>query len=139
MPIMQFMKFRRIVIHLLTILNLPIGFGEEFFGVMADFLGHGTSSSASITSKGIQEYDIYNNTKKFVIKGVAPGAKIVPIKALWFGDTVYAWLWAAGFENEENDWKFTGKTNVDIISNSWGISNFPSLRSCKKLSSHRFF
>ncbi|MDH3618906.1 MAG: S8 family serine peptidase [Nitrosopumilus sp.] len=101
----------------------------EFFGVMADFQGHGTASTASIASKGIQEYDIYNNTKKYVIKGAAPDAKIVPIKALWFGDTVYAWLWAAGFENEENTWKFTGKTNVDIISNSWGISNFPSLNS----------
>ncbi|MDH3277477.1 MAG: S8 family serine peptidase [Nitrosopumilus sp.] len=101
----------------------------EYFGVMTDFMGHGTSSTGSITSRGVQEYDIYNNTKKFIIKGVAPDAKIVPIKALWFGDTVYAWLWAAGFENEENNWKFTGKTNVDIISNSWGISNFPILKS----------
>ena len=107
----------------------PLDPNGEFFGVMTDFMGHGTASAASITSKGIQEYDIYNNTKKFVIKGVAPDAKIVPIKALWFGDTVYAWLWAAGFENEENNWKFTGKTNVDIISNSWGISNFPILKS----------
>ena len=101
----------------------------EFFGVMSDFVGHGTASTASISSKGIQEYDIYNNTKKFIIKGVAPDAKIVPIKALWFGDTVFAWLWAAGFENEENKWKFTGEPRVDIISNSWGISNFPSLNS----------
>ncbi len=107
----------------------PLDPKGEFFGVMTDFMGHGTASAASITSKGIQEYDIYNNTKKFVIKGVAPDAKIVPIKALWFGDTVYAWLWAAGFENEENNWKFTGITNVDIISNSWGISNFPILNS----------
>jgi len=106
----------------------PLDPDGEFFGVMTDFMGHGTASSASITSRGLQEYDIYNNTKKFVIKGVAPDAKIVPIKALWFGDTVYAWLWAAGFENEENHWKFTGKTNVDIISNSWGISNFPNLK-----------
>jgi subtilisin family serine protease len=103
--------------------------GGEFFGVMTDFQGHGTASSASITSDGIQEYDIYNNTKKFVIKGVAPDAKIVPIKALWFGDTIFAWLWAAGFDNEENNWKFTGKPRVDIISNSWGISNFPSMKS----------
>ena len=107
----------------------PIDPEGKFFGVMTDFMGHGTSSASSITSKGIQEYDIYNNTKKFVIKGVAPDAKIVPIKALWFGDTVYAWLWAAGFENEEKNWKFTGKTNADIISNSWGISNFPILKS----------
>jgi len=107
----------------------PLDPNGEFFGVMTDFMGHGTASAASITSKGIQEYDIYNNTQKFVIKGVAPDAKIVPIKALWFGDTVYAWLWAAGFENEENNWKFNGQTNVDIISNSWGISNFPILKS----------
>lgn len=99
----------------------------EFFGVMTDNVGHGTSSAATITSKGLQEYDIYNNTKKFTIKGVAPDAKIVPIKALWFGDTVYAWLWAAGFSNEENKWIFQGTPRVDIISNSWGVSNFPSL------------
>ena len=107
----------------------PLDPNGEFFGVMTDFMGHGTASASSITSKGMQEYDIYNNTKKFVIKGVAPDAKIVPIKALWFGDTIYAWLWAAGFENKENNWQFTGKTNVDIISNSWGISTFTSLKS----------
>ncbi|MGI0055762.1 MAG: S8 family serine peptidase [Nitrosarchaeum sp.] len=98
----------------------------EFFGVMSDFMGHGTSSASSIASKGEQTYDIYNNTKKFTIKGVAPGATIVPVKALWAGDTVYAWLWASGFDNQERSWNFTGNTRVDIISNSWGISNFPS-------------
>ncbi|KFM15032.1 anthrax lethal toxin endopeptidase protein, partial [Marine Group I thaumarchaeote SCGC AAA799-D11] len=59
----------------------------------------------------------------------APNAKILPVKALWFGDTVYAWLWSAGFENENNDWKFSGKPRADIISNSWGVSNFPSFKS----------
>ena len=98
----------------------------EFFGVMTDFVGHGTSSTASITSRGQETYDIYNNTKKYSITGVAPDAKIIPIKALWFGDTVYAWLWSAGFENNEQTWDFSGKPRVDIISNSWGISNFPS-------------
>lgn len=101
----------------------------EFFGVMADFVGHGTASAASIVSKGKQEYDIYNNTEKFTIRGVAPDAKIIPIKALWFGDTVYGWLWAAGFENNANTWNFTGNTRADIISNSWGVSNFPSFES----------
>ncbi len=100
----------------------------EFFGLMTDFVGHGTSSTATITSRGIETYDIYNNTKKFSITGVAPDAKIIPVKALWFGDTVYGWLWAAGFDNTEHDWKFTGKPRVDIISNSWGVSNFPSLK-----------
>ena len=100
----------------------------EFFGLMTDFMGHGTSTTASITSRGIETYDIYNNTKKFSINGVAPDAKIIPVKALWFGDTVYGWLWAAGFDNTEHEWKFTGKPRVDIISNSWGVSNFPSLK-----------
>ena len=99
----------------------------EFFGIMTDFVGHGTSSAASITSRGQETYDIYNNSKKYSITGVAPKATIVPVKALWFGDTIYGWLWSAGFENIENTWKFSGKPQVDIISNSWGVSNFPSL------------
>ncbi len=98
----------------------------EFFGLMTDFMGHGTSSAASITSRGIETYDIYNNTEKFTITGVAPDAKIIPVKALWFGDTVYGWLWSAGFDNVKHDWEFTGKPRVDIISNSWGVSTFPS-------------
>ena len=98
----------------------------NFFGVMTDFMGHGTSSAASITSRGQESYNIYNDTKKYSIIGVAPDAKILPVKALWFGDTVYGWLWSAGFENIDNTWKFSGKPRADIISNSWGISNFPT-------------
>ena len=101
----------------------------EFFGVMTDFVGHGTSSAATIASKGIQEYDIYNNTKKYTIKGIAPDAKIVPVKALWFGDSFYASLWAAGFNNSQSKWSFSGIPRADILSNSWGVSNFPSLNS----------
>ncbi len=103
----------------------PIDNGGEFFGVMTDPFGHGTSSAATIASKGIQEYDIYNNTKAFKIKGVAPDAKIIPVKALWFGDIVYAWLWSAGFDNDDAEWKFSGTPRANIISNSWGVSNFP--------------
>jgi len=99
-----------------------------FFGIMTDFMGHGTSSAASITSRGQETYDIYNNTKKYSILGVAPNAKIIPVKALWFGDTVYGWLWSAGFENDDQNWEFSGKPRADIISNSWGVSNFPSFK-----------
>ena len=101
----------------------------NFFGIMSDFIGHGTSSAASIVSAGTQTYDIYNDTGSYTIRGVAPDAKILPIKALWFGDTAYAWLWAAGFENNNMHWNFTGKPRADIISNSWGISAFPSFGS----------
>ncbi len=99
----------------------------EFFGVMTDFMGHGTSSAASITARGQETYDIYNNSRSYSITGVAPNAKIIPVKALWFGDTVYGWLWSAGFENKDHSWKFSGQPRVDIISNSWGVSTFPSI------------
>jgi len=106
----------------------PLDPDGAFFGIMTDFMGHGTSSAASITSRGQESYDIYNGTKRYSISGVAPDAKIVPVKALWFGDTVYGWLWSAGFENKDHNWKFSGKPRVDIISNSWGVSNFPSFK-----------
>ena len=80
---------------------------------MTDFEGHGTASAASVVSKGVNQYDIYNDTKKYSITAVAPGAKILPIKSLWFGDVVYSWLWAAGFENEKQNWEFT-ESHVQI-------------------------
>ena len=104
----------------------PIDHDGEFFGIMSDSQRHGTASAATISSKGLHHYDIYNNTKKFTLRGVAPDAEIIPVKALWFGDVVYAWLWSAGFENNDNKWKFSGEPRADIISNSWGVSNFPN-------------
>jgi len=99
----------------------------NYFGVMNDFYGHGTATSATIASKGKMEYDIYNDDKKSTILGIAPDVSILPVKSLWFGDVFYGWMWTAGFENEESKWVYTGEPKTDIISNSWGISNFPSL------------
>ena len=99
----------------------------NYFGVMNDFLGHGTATSATIASKGKVEYDIYNNTKKSTILGISPDVSILPVKSLWFGDVFYGWMWVAGFENEENKWIYTDEPKADIISNSWGVSTFPNL------------
>ena len=99
----------------------------NYFGIMNDFFGHGTASSATIVSKGKMEYDIYNDTKKTTILGIAPDASIIPVKSLWFGDVFYGWMWSAGFENDEAKWIYSGEPKADIISNSWGVSNFPSL------------
>jgi len=99
----------------------------NYFGVMNDFYGHGTATSATIASKGKMEYNIYNDTKKYTILGIAPDVSILPVKSLWFGDVFYGWMWTAGFENEESKWVYTGEPKTDIISNSWGVSNFPSL------------
>ena len=110
-------------------LLLPLDPRGNFFGIMYDFGGHGTGTAASIVSSGKESYDIYGNSTKYHIKGIATEAKIVPIKALWLGDAIYGWLWAAGFDQEKNNWKFTGKPRANILSNSWGISNFPTLQS----------
>ena len=98
----------------------------NYFGVMNDFFGHGTASSATIVSKGKMEYDIYNDTKKSTILGIAPDASILPVKSLWFGDVFYGWMWAAGFENKDNKWIYSGEPKAEIISNSWGVSTFPN-------------
>jgi Subtilase family/Bacterial Ig-like domain (group 3) len=107
----------------------PLDPHGNFFGIMYDFGGHGTGTAGSIVSAGKESYDVYANSTKYHIRGVAPGAKIVPIKALWLGDAIYGWLWAAGFDQEKNQWKYSGQPRVDIISNSWGISTFPVLQS----------
>src|SRR5574340_132911 len=107
----------------------PLDPHGNFFGVMYDYGGHGTGTAGSIISAGKQSYDIYANSTKYHIRGVAPGAQIVPIKALWLGDAIYGWLWAAGFDQDNNQWRYSGNTRVDIISNSWGISTFPALQS----------
>ncbi len=105
----------------------PLDPHGNFFGVMYDYQGHGTATAGSITSQGKQQYDVYGNSTKYVIRGIAPGSKIVPIKALWLGDAIYGWLWAAGFDQDGKGWKFSGTPRVDILSNSWGISTFPAL------------
>ncbi|MFY3740177.1 MAG: hypothetical protein HMLIMOIP_000606 [Candidatus Nitrosomirales archaeon] len=106
----------------------PIDVNGTYFGIMFDYLGHGTGSSASIASRGHDTYDVYKNSTKYKLRGVAPDAKIIPVKALWLGDVVYGWFWASGFEQNSNGtWVYTGKHLADIDNNSWGISTFPAL------------
>ncbi len=106
----------------------PIDTNGTYFGLMFDFLFHGTASAASIASSGHDTYDIYKNSTKYRLKGVAPEAKIIPVKALWYGDVVYGWFWASGFEQDsKGNWKYVGKHKADMTNNSWGISELPVL------------
>lgn len=108
----------------------PMDPDGNYFGLLFDFLGHGTGSAGSVASRGHDLYDVYKNSTEYRLKGVAPDAKIIPVKALWYGDVVYAWFWASGFEQDEDgNWKYSGTHRADIINNSWGVSTFPVLDS----------
>ncbi|RMF29100.1 MAG: peptidase S8, partial [Candidatus Nitrosothermus koennekii] len=102
----------------------PMDTNGTYFGIMYDYFGHGTATASTIVSKGINTYDIYGNGTNYKIDGIAPNAKIIPVKALWFGDTPYAWLWTSGFELINGTWQYTGKHKADIINNSWSIPVF---------------
>jgi hypothetical protein len=101
----------------------------NFFGVMFDFAPHGTLCAASVASRGVVNYEVYGNGTKYPLLGIAPGASIISAKALWLGDVLYAWMWLSGFDfNLENStWIYTGRHKADVISNSWGISEWPIL------------
>jgi hypothetical protein len=101
----------------------------NYFGVMYDFAGHGTATAATAASAGKEEYAVYNNSTKYKLAGMAPDAKIIPVKSLWSGGVLYGWLWASGFELVDGRWNYTGNHKADIVSNSWGVSNFPLLGS----------
>ncbi|MXX20391.1 MAG: S8 family serine peptidase [Cenarchaeum sp. SB0661_bin_35] len=110
-----------------TTLLEPLDVDGNYLGVMTDAGYHGTAVSGVIASRGSQAYDIYNDTDTYTIPGVAPDAQILPIKALWYGSIEYGWLWAAGMDNDGDGWTYTGDERADIITNSWGVSTFPSM------------
>ncbi|MEM3371963.1 MAG: S8 family serine peptidase [Candidatus Korarchaeum sp.] len=91
----------------------------NYLSFFYDFHGHGTSCAGAIAGRGT-----------FIFPGVAPAAKIVGIKSLFFGNTELGMLWAAGFDvslQGEVYYNPSGAGVVDgvrahIISNSWGVS-----------------
>lgn len=106
----------------------PIDPAGDYFGLMYDFAGHGTSTAATVASAGKAKYSIYNNSTTYALAGMAPDAKILPVKALWAGDAIFGWMYASGFDLVEDKWKYTGEHRADVVSNSWGVSNFPLLK-----------
>jgi hypothetical protein len=106
----------------------PLDPAGDYFGVMYDLAGHGTGTAATVASRGEQKYDIYANGTKYSLAGIAPGAKIIPVKALWAGDSLYGWLYASGFDLVNGTWTYSGDHKADIVSNSWGVASFPLLQ-----------
>lgn len=105
----------------------PLDPAGDYFGVMYDLEGHGTNTAATVASTGGQKYDIYANGTEYSLAGIAPGVKIIPVKALYAGDSLYGWLYVSGFDLENGTWKYSGEHKADIVNNSWGVASFPLL------------
>ncbi len=105
----------------------PIDPNGGYFGVMYDFEGHGTQTASNVASQGLFSYNIYGNGSTYKLEGVAPGAKILAVKALLVGDILYGWMWASGFDYNAatHQWVYSGNHRAPIISNSWGMSDWP--------------
>jgi len=99
-----------------------------------DWFGHGTSCAESAAGR--------DKGHPLAGPGIAPGAKILGMPGLWIGDIIEGEFWAAGFDLIPGTegwspflpgygwvygtWNYTGNHKADIISNSWGISDWPS-------------
>jgi len=85
----------------------------NYISLFYDFYGHGTSCASAAAGNGY-------------VNGIAKDASVVGVKALWFGDTEIGLLWAAGFDVSSSApmLYYTGQKRADIISDSWGISDF---------------
>jgi len=100
-----------------------------------DWVGHGTSCASCAAGR--------DKGHPLTGAGVAPSSKIMSVVALWIGDIIEGQLWAAGFDLVPGSegwtnvpgygftygtWNYTGRHKADIISNSWGVSEWaPSL------------
>ena len=112
----------------------PVDPKGDYIGMVRDWEGHGTSVAGSAAGR--------ESNHPLAGPGTAPGAKImaVPIFA-WF-DIIEGWLWAAGFDlvgtttptfvpnygGVYGQWAYTGHHKADIISNSWGSSDWLTLQ-----------
>jgi len=97
----------------------------RWLSIFYDFDGHGTAAASAAAGRGVVGYNI-PGLGIVRLRGIAPGAGIVGVKALWEGNVETGMLWAAGFDvdPETGQFYYTGGRRADIISNSWGISFF---------------
>jgi len=97
----------------------------RWLSIFYDFYGHGTSCASAIAGRGVVAYNV-SGFGTVRLYGIARGAKVVGVKALWWGNVEAGMLWAAGFDIDPStgSWKWTGQKRAHVISNSWGISDF---------------
>jgi len=110
----------------------PVDSAGNYTVFVNDWWGHGTQSASSAGGR--------DKGHPLAGPGIAPEVKIMGIVALWIGDIIEAELWAAGFDLIPGTegwsdlipgygwvwgtWNYTGNHKADIISNSWGFSDW---------------
>jgi subtilisin family serine protease len=97
----------------------------NYLSIFYDFNGHGTACASAAAGRG----NLVVNVPGFGLQrltGMAPGAMVIGVKALWAGNVEAGMLWAAGFDidPQTGQWFYTGSKRADIVSNSWGVSYF---------------
>jgi subtilisin family serine protease len=97
----------------------------RWLSIFYDFHGHGTACASAAAGRGVVAYN-FPGLGVVRLTGMAPGAGVLGVKALWIGNTEVGMLWAAGFDVDPYTGRFyyTGSKRAHIISNSWGISYF---------------
>jgi subtilisin family serine protease/archaellum component FlaC len=109
----------------------PIDPNGNYTCFVYDFDGHGTSCASCAAGRDLG-HPLFGN-------GLAYDAKIMGVTALYMGDVIEGELWAAGFDlipgtegwshipgygTVYGIWTYTGNHKADIISNSWGLSDW---------------
>ncbi len=96
-----------------------------YFDLVFDFHSHGTFCSHVIAGRGKVARPLGYGEGYYNLTGVAPGAKIGGAPALWNGNVIIAELYLSGYylmDPSNFTWAYTGWTQADVISNSWGNS-----------------
>jgi hypothetical protein len=100
------------------------------FAHIWDTGGHGTGCAGYIAAQptmyaALNETSGHADETLFEMAGMAPGAKILATPGLSTSAIYYGWLWAAGFEPNENFiWTWNGFAHMaNMSSNSWGTSS----------------
>lgn len=112
----------------------PLDPKGNHLAMVYDWEGHGSSVAASAAGR--------ESNHPLAGPGIAPGARIMGVPVFAWGDIIEGWLWAAGFDLvgvtmpvyvpnyidivRYGNWAYTGNHKADIISNSWGVSDWLS-------------
>ena len=101
---------------------------RDAFALYFDEGSHGTSTASHIVSSGNHTYYNYDNATHFTLRGMAPDAKLISVRAITSGSTFGGYLWACGFDRHHlsGEFYYTGNHQADVITNSWGFSSAPS-------------